>query len=103
MSYRVGCKTVNYTIGQLAMYGPCTVRINSSNRRGIAAPHYRFSCTDSSHEHPREWGTLTSYELLRPIKEEWRATGTSCPECERALAVEATRCRHCSATDYQEE
>ena len=53
--------------GQLAMYGSCKVRINSSKLRGIAAPHYRFSCTDYSHEHPNEWGTLTSYQLLRPI------------------------------------
>jgi hypothetical protein len=59
-------------IGDLAMYGSCQVRINSSKLRGIAAPHYRFSCTDYSHEHPNEWGTLTSYQLLRPIA---KATG----------------------------
>ena len=34
---------------------------------------------------------------------DWWMTATSCPECERALPVEATRCRHCNATDYQEE
>ena len=54
-------------IGDLAMYGSCKVRINSAKLRGIAAPHYRFSCTDYSHEPHTGWGDLTSYELLRPI------------------------------------
>ena len=36
-------------IGDLAMYGSCKVQINSAKLRGIAAPHYRFSCTDYSH------------------------------------------------------
>ena len=54
-------------IGDLAMYGSCKVRINSVNLRGIAAPHYRLSCTDYSHDHSAVWGTLTSYSLLRSI------------------------------------
>ena len=59
--------TQTLQIGDLAMYGSCKVRINSAKLRGIAAPHYRFSCTDYSHEHHTGWGDLTSYELLRPI------------------------------------
>ena len=59
--------TQNLQIGDLAMYGSCKVRINSAQLRGIAAPHYRLSCTDYSHEHHTGWGNLTSYELLRPI------------------------------------
>jgi len=59
--------TQKLQIGDLAMYGSCKVRINSAQLRGIAAPHYRLSCTDYSHEHHTGWGNLTSYELLRPI------------------------------------
>jgi len=77
-----------YSPGQLAMYGSCQVRINSAKLRGIAAPLYRFSCTDYSHEHPTEWGTLTSYELLRPIP-------IVCPECEHHLEEESNRCHNC--------
>jgi hypothetical protein len=64
--------TQKLQIGDLAMYGSCKVRINSAQLRGIAAPHYRLSCTDYSHEHHTGWGNLTSYELLRPIA---KATG----------------------------
>jgi hypothetical protein len=76
-------------IGDLAMYGSCQVRINSSKLRGIAAPHYNVSCTDYNHEHRKEWGTLTSYELLRPIVK------ATCPECERTNISEALKCRDC--------
>ena len=64
--------TINLMMGDEAMYGSCKVRINSTTLRGIAAPHYRFSCTDYSHEHSAGWGGLTSHELLRPMaKADW--------------------------------
>ena len=60
----------NLNIGDPAMYYSCNVRVASSKLRGIAAPHYSFTCTNNSHEHSPPWGGLTSYQLLRPVKEE---------------------------------
>ena len=54
-------------IGDLAIYGTCTVRISSVTGRGIAAPFYRFSCVDYGHEHPKGWGDLTSHRLLADV------------------------------------
>jgi len=57
------------TTGDLAIYSECKVRISSTRLRGIAAPYYRFSCVEQgNHNHPKEWGDLTSYRLLSPIK-----------------------------------
>ncbi len=58
-------------MGNFAMYGSCTVLISSVKQRGIAAPHYRFSCVEKEdHEHSEEWGDLTSYRLLRELNNE---------------------------------
>ena len=54
-------------IGDLALYGTCTVKISSVTGRGIAAPFYRFSCGDYGHEHPKGWGDLTSHRLLADV------------------------------------
>ena len=54
-------------IGDLALYGTCTVKISSVTGRGIAAPFYRFSCVDYGHEHPKGWGDLTSHRLLADV------------------------------------
>jgi len=63
-------KEQHMDIGDLAMYGPCSVRISGVRLRGIAAPHYRFTCTNDDHDHPARWGDLTSHLLLRPITTE---------------------------------
>lgn len=55
-------------IGDFAMYDSCRVRISSVKLRGIAGPHYRFSCVEKEeHDHPKEWGDLTSFLLLREL------------------------------------
>ena len=89
---------MTYQQGQLAKYGSCQVRISSVNMRGIAAPYYRFSCIDYGHEHPKEWGTLTSHSLLSPVREE----KYQCSECEREIPDELQiKCYDCeSSPDY---
>ena len=67
-------------IGDLAIYGTCTVRISSVTGRGIAAPYYRFSCVDYGHEHPKGWGDLTSHRLLAYEK--------TCSLCNRYLCAD---------------
>jgi len=56
--------TKDLNTGDFARYGKCKVRISSAKLRGIAAPHYRFSCVEKNHDHLQGWGNLISHRLL---------------------------------------